>query len=412
MSRKYDVLIIGAGTGGLVLALLMAKKGLKVAILDQQLSPMPLPRGEILQPNGLKILNQLGLLQDLLKADVHYNKKVHFQQASGNHLCTINYSTLPSPYNYALVLLPEVLQGLLLREVAELPNIETYWGTAFKYVCREGIRVTGAKAQRAAEPIHFECKMVVGGDGAGSRVRDAFQIKHQSHAYADGYITMVVDRPPGFESDSSYILGKEMIFGAFPVSSQKVYLFYLVPKNKLEVVRDKGIKWLKAKILSLHSERGLQWAAPLKEIASWDQTAYMRCFRVRCDRWVVNGGALLGDAAHAMNPHVAQGRNTAMEDAMILSHVLESCFQSGDFSDKALSDYEMKRRVNVEKLQALGDEMVLFWNSALPPIVWLRDRVFKKVGKRTILHDKLLRTVAGIQMSPFNLLDRLSAVSP
>lgn len=60
----------------------------------------------------------------------------------------------------------------------------------------------------------------------------------------------------------------------------------------------------------------------------------MPCFRVRCRRWVTDGAALIGDAAHAMNPHVAQGRNTAMEDGIVLAEVLEECFRKGDFRRK------------------------------------------------------------------------------
>ncbi|MDC4226010.1 MAG: FAD-dependent monooxygenase [Candidatus Manganitrophus sp.] len=62
----------------------------------------------------------------------------------------------------------------------------------------------------------------------------------------------------------------------------------------------------------------------------------MPCFRVQeCRRWVTEGAALIGDAAHAMNPHVAQGRNTAMEDGLVLAEVLEECFRKGDFSAEA-----------------------------------------------------------------------------
>ncbi|MFQ5580956.1 MAG: FAD-dependent oxidoreductase [Nitrospiria bacterium] len=412
MSKKFDLLVVGAGMGGLVLALLMARKGLRVAVLDRDAYPVPLPRGEILQPNGLKILAQLGLLQDLQKTDVHLNKQVHFQTISGAHLCTIDYARLPRPYPYALVLLPAVLHRILLDAVEEDPMIETYWRTSFHDVLWNDAQVIGVEATQSEKSVRFDCPMIVGADGAGSRVRAVFQSPYRAQAYDDGYITMVVDRPAGFQEDSRYYLGQGVIFGAFPVSSRKVYLFYLMPIQRLETAKAQGVGCLKSEMLSLHPEIEAMFRDPLQEIETWEQTAYMRCFRVACDSWVVSGGALLGDAAHAMNPHVAQGRNAAMADALALSGVLETCFNQGDFSKKTLVQYEQARRGEVDTLQAFGDEMVYFWNSPSPVLCWLRDRVFKKVQRSPHLHDKLLQTVSGVKMMPFNWIDRLSAVCP
>ncbi len=411
-SKKYDVLVIGGGAGGLVLALSLAEKGFQVGILDRQTPPMPLPRGEILQPNGLKILDHLGLLHALLKTDVHLNKRVNFYQTSGTHLCTIDYGTLPAPYDYSLILLPEVLQKILLERVENTPNIHTHWGTTFETLIWQDTHVTGATATQYGTTIDFKSSIVVGSDGAASKIRDAFQLPYQAHAYDGGYLTMLVDRPQGFEEDARYYLGKEQIFGAFPVSKNKIYLFYLLPTKDLAAVKKCGLQGFKTKMLSLHPEIATLFSEPLHAISSWDQTAYMRCFRVKCKSWVNHGGALLGDAAHAMNPHIAQGRNAAMEDARVLAETIEHCFKTDNFSKEALKDYEQNRRKDIKILQSLGDEMVFFWNAGAPPLVWLRDRVFKKVQQRQHLHDKLLRTVAGLQLKRFSLQDRWHALRP
>jgi len=114
-TMNWDLLIVGGGPGGIVLALELGRKGYRIAILDRKPSPTSFPRGEIIQPNGLKILDQLGLLSHLRNADVHLNHTVHFYQAAGRHLCTFDYRTLPGPYDYSLILLPEVMQHLLLK---------------------------------------------------------------------------------------------------------------------------------------------------------------------------------------------------------------------------------------------------------------------------------------------------------
>ena len=90
--------------------------------------------------------------------------------------------------------------------------------------------------------------------------------------------------------------------------------------------------------------------------------------RVRTPTWVADGAVLIGDAAHAMNPHASQGRMQAMVDAITLADLLPECLTSNDYSAARLKRYEDARRLHVTMLQKLADEQVLFWNTANPII--------------------------------------------
>ncbi len=409
-STKWDLVIVGGGAGGLVLALTLAKQGMRIALLDRAPRHHPLSRGEIIQPNGLGILDRLGLLPALLEADVYRNERVVFYQTTGPRLCTIDYRVLPSPYDYSLIVLPKVVQQVFLDEITRAPNITLLWGAAFQGFLYERGKRVGVEADCRGERLQLFAPMVVGGDGVRSPLRAAIEIPHWVDPYLDGYLTAVVDRSGRFEGDSSYFLGRRMIFGAFPVSDEKLYLFYMIPSPDLEKVRGGGIDAFKKKLLSLHPSIPDFLEKPLQAIVSWEEVSYMPCFRVRCERWVDEGAALIGDAAHAMNPHVAQGRNAAMEDGVVLAEVLEGCFKKGDFSRKALSEYEARRRPSIEHLQRLGDELTWLWNSGFPPLVSARNRVFRSIDLKRDLHDKIVGTIAGIKRTPFNLLDRWRAL--
>ena len=117
--------------------------------------------------------------------------------------------------------------------------------------------------------------------------------------------------------------------------------------------------------------------------------------RVRAARWVVNGAALIGDAAHAMNPHASQGRMQAMSDAVTLAEVAESCLRKGDCSAEALYEFERRRRPHVDMLQRLADEQVIFWNTGNPVLGCLRDRVFRTLDRNPRLRYQVLATTAG-----------------
>jgi 2-polyprenyl-6-methoxyphenol hydroxylase-like FAD-dependent oxidoreductase len=125
---------------------------------------------------------------------------------------------------------------------------------------------------------------------------------------------------------------------------------------------------------------------------------------------VADGAVLIGDAAHAMNPHASQGRMQAMADAMALADLIPGWLEKGDVSAAALGEYERRRRPQVTMLQRMADEQVIFWNTAHPVLGWLRDRVFRTIGRNRRLSYRVLETTAGLRETPpFGLLDRLMA---
>src|SRR3989441_9651215 len=149
---------------------------------------------------------------------------------------------------------------------------------------------------------------------------------------------------------------------------------------------------------------------PLESLTSWEQIGLLLWTRVRADRWVVDGGALIGDAAHAMNPHASQGRMQAMADAMVLAEVIGRCSETGDWSAEALASYERARRPQVEMLQRLADEQTVFWNSADPLRCLLRDRGFLGLGRNKRLPYQALTATAGVLTTPaLTWMDKLMA---
>ncbi|MCI0528422.1 MAG: FAD-dependent monooxygenase [Nitrospira sp.] len=407
MKESFDVIVVGAGMGGLVLAESLSRKGYRTAILERQPHFTPIPRGELLQPNGLKIFDQLGLLEEIKTAGSRSNHLFHFYRIGGPRLCTIDYRMLPPPYQYALITLPEILMRVLLKRISENKHVQILWGTEFRAFLRGRSRVTGVQASRGREDLRLLAPVVIGADGVYSRVRKEMGIRYHLKAYGHGYLTMFSKRPAGFGEEGRYYMGRKTILGIFPVSDTRLYLFYLTPDHLQASLRSRPeeLGALKKAITAI--DPGVEEV--FEDITTWEQVGYMPCRRVKASRWVGDGVALMGDAAHAMNPHVSQGRNQALEDAMVLTDVITNCFQRGDFSQNSLFVYEATRRRLVERLQRLADEEVFFWNAGDPIRTWLRDRVFCVLDRNSRLRYKTLAQVAGVNMQPFTLLDYLKA---
>ena len=87
--------------------------GVSVLVLERQPGPPTALRGETIQPNGQQILARLGLLSALTPEVVEPVRRFHFIRIGGERLCTMDYGTLPEPYNRALVALSSAMHHLV-----------------------------------------------------------------------------------------------------------------------------------------------------------------------------------------------------------------------------------------------------------------------------------------------------------
>lgn len=403
-----DVVIVGGGMGGLLLALILGRGGRTVTIVERQPKLQPITRGELLQPNGLRILDRLGLLDRLKTLPSHLAHQFDFHRIGGRKLCSVDYRTLPPPWNYTLITRPHHLLGLVLEQLEQTGRVRLLNGTDFEALLFQHNRVIGIRAVQNGHPIELRTSFVVGSDGSYSKVRQAMGIRSRLHAYREGYLTLVVPRAPGFSNDARYYVGLGEILGIFPVSDTELYLFYMIPAAARETIKQRGIESLTSAISKIDPSL----TPSLRSVTSWDQVGYMPCVRVRAERWTADGAALLGDAAHAMNPHVAQGRNQAMEDAVVLAEVIQDGFASGAYRGSRLTRYELERRPPVECLQRIGDELTLLWNTSLPPLAWFRDRVFEGMERHSEIRERVVKTISGLEIRPMKIIDRLHVFLP
>lgn len=405
MVEETDIAVVGAGGGGAVLALALAQKGIKTIVLEQAPGPPQGLRGEILQPNGQHVLDRLGLLTKLPGSSTRTVHQFHFCRVGGQRLCTIDYRDLPPPYNRAVVTLPNVAHHAIVDAVEREPSVSIRYRATFTGLLREKGRVVGLTARQGDQERTIKAKVVVGADGAFSKVREALQIPADLYLYPQGYLIALLDAAIPM-SEAKYFVGKRTILGLFPAAGDKIYAFYMIKTGSYDQVKVQGLSALQNAWIAIDPA-----SEPIfRTLIDWKQTAFLPTGRVRTPTWVADGAVLIGDAAHAMNPHASQGRMQAMVDAMTLADLLPECLATNDYAAATLKRYEDSRRPHVAMLQKLADEQVLFWNTANPLIGFLRDRVFSTLDRNARLRYRVLSTTAGFRKDPpFGMLDRLMA---
>jgi monooxygenase len=408
-SGGYEVIVVGAGGGGAILGLTLAQRGVRVCIIERERTHLARPRVETIQPNGQQILHRLGLLDTLGAETVQPVQRFHFIRIGGPPLCSVDYGMLPPPWNRALVAQTNKVHELILARLSAQPAAELRCGVEFQGLIQRNGSVTGVtvRGQDGESCTQIEAPLVVGADGAGSLVRQALGLPAALHRYRHGYLIALLPRPSSMEEEARYYVGRGEILGLFPAPQQRVLSLYMVEAAALTDFKARGLGFFKQRLAAIDPALRV----PLEQLTTWEQVGFLPCARVRARRWVVNGAALIGDAAHAMNPHVSQGRMQAMTDAMVLAEVIMQCRNTGNWSAQALLEYETARRPQVTMLQGLADEQTIFWNASDPVRCYLRDRIFRGMDRNARLRYQALTATAGLRTSPpLTWVDKLIAV--
>jgi monooxygenase len=175
---KTDFCVVGGGPGGLALALLLARSGAEVVVAERSRSLDRRYRGDILQPGGLAVLDQLGVLAGA-RARGAYELDNFALVERDRTLLDIDYRALPGRYNYLLSIpQPHVLAELLAR-CQELPNLTYLGGHRAVGLRGDGSTVTGVTVEGGAGPRDIDARVVIGADGRYSKIRSLAGIHHQ-----------------------------------------------------------------------------------------------------------------------------------------------------------------------------------------------------------------------------------------
>src|SRR5688572_3045895 len=322
------VTICGGATGGCAAALLLARAGARVTLLERVAEPRAIGAGIAIAENGLAVLESLGLHDALAAA--RPVTEVRIVDAFGR--------TLLAPRGEpprAVMLRRSTLQGMLLDAVVKEPGIE----------CRFGVEVTRASPlgevtlRDGAGETTERADLVIGADGVHSRVRDGGAFGARVRRTGLRYVRMLLSGDVATGTEAWTPAG---LFGAFPVDGG-TYAFASCGTPECSAALDAR---------DLDAFRGA-WARAypaatriLASLTSFDELIQNEVIRVDCERWSDGRLVLLGDAAHAMAPNLGQGANSALVDAAVLQFEL----RRHDTLEKALTAYHRRRARAVKRV--------------------------------------------------------------
>jgi len=388
---RTDVAIVGGGIGGLALALALAQRGVGCVVVEQQARLRPSAAGILLQPNGLQALDALGVLPAVLHR-AQPIARARVLTAEGILLVDLDYDGLPESVPRAAAVIPSEVQEVLLAQLGRHANVEVRWGTIFARLVGENGRVTGILVQdgRLQSVIHAD--VVVGADGAASAVRAGIRVATDISRYAEVHFQMLGDALPALDADWQQYLGNAWTAAFAPVPGDQSCISFALHQRDARRLRRLAFEAFRSALIRL-----VPAAAPaLRRLSSWQEVVVSLPQRIDAAPWVVPGAALLGDAAHALSPHVRQGASLALADALALAEAIAAAREVEDFSARGLAAYERARRAQTALLQAEGERAARLAMTRNPLLRWWRRRAVRSVGRDATRRRSHLEVVAGL----------------
>ncbi|NTY63570.1 FAD-dependent monooxygenase [Mycolicibacterium sphagni] len=389
-----DVLIVGAGPSGLLLANELARHGVTPRIVDRAPEPATTSRALVVQPRTLEIFDDIGVAEQAVAAGtaaseltITFADKTVDVDFAGQLSGPQNYTAYPEPRTLSQHDTERILTELLSEHGVEIER-----GVALTDLTQGGDTVTASLRHGDGSTESVRCAWLVGCDGAHSAVRKASGIPFSGDTYRDEFIMADAEldwKLPhgglyGFPSPAGIFAAFSMtgtnryrIFGNFPPGPDGADAEYSEPTHdEFQAMVDERVPF------------------PATVVKEFWVTRY-RVHSRTVPRYRDGRVLLVGDAAHVHSPAGAQGMNTGIQDAYNLGWKLASVVRG--LADESLVDsYNAERHPIGVQLLKTTDRLFSAFGGQNPLARLARGRVAPVLASRVLTRDWVRRRFIGL----------------
>jgi len=344
-SSETRCCIVGGGPAGLVLALLLARKGVATTLLEAHGDFDRAFRGDTVHPSTLEILDDIGLARACLALEHGVMERMVLH--SGGVATTIaDFSRVRAPFPFVAMIPQARFLEFLAGEASKYPAFDLRLGCRVKELVIEEDRVRGAVYEKDGERHELRATLTVAADGRASRVRKLAGFVPIKNAAAMDVMWVVLPRKDGEELDTGFRVGAGHMIVVL-ARREEWQLGCVILKGDARVVRAAGLPALRESIGRLVPEL----ADRVDLLQEWKQVHHLSVESSRIPTWHRPGLLAIGDAAHVMSPVAGVGINYAIQDAVAAANLLTDSLRRGGVSARELERVQARRELPVRVIQ-------------------------------------------------------------
>jgi 2-polyprenyl-6-methoxyphenol hydroxylase-like FAD-dependent oxidoreductase len=386
---ETQVLVVGAGPTGLMLALWLARLEVPVRIVDKAAEPGTTSRALVNHARTLEFYDQLGIADEALARGIKFNAArlwAHSHCAGRIEIGDLAKGLSPFPFMF---ILPQDVQEKFLGEKLAALGVEVERGTELTGLHDSGDVVTARLTRADGSEEECLCPYLAGCDGASSAVRHVLNLQFPGGTYEHMfYVADVQAEGPMINGELNLALDTADFLGVFPMpGSGNVRLIGTVKSGAGHL--DKGTSGLTPNLTFADvSPAILEHLKVEVKRVNWFSTYHVH-HRV-ASHFRVGRAFLLGDAAHIHSPVGGQGMNTGLGDAVNLGWKLAMALE-GRGGARLLDSYAIERMAFARRLVATTDRAFTFVMNDGPVARMVRENVVPRVMPRLMGIDSVRR---------------------
>jgi 2-polyprenyl-6-methoxyphenol hydroxylase-like FAD-dependent oxidoreductase len=339
--------IAGGGPAGMMLALLLARAGIAVLVLEKHGDFFRDFRGDTIHPSTLEVMHELGVLEEFLQRP-HQEVRTLGAQIGDTFLQLADFAHLPTHCQFVALMPQWDFLSFIAEQAKRYPGFRLEMEAEVTDLTEEGGRVTGLRAETPQGSLIVRADLVVGADGRHSIVREKAGLEVADLGAPMDVLWMRLSRRP---TDPGQTLGRVDAGRIFVMLNREDYwqCAYVIPKGGFDQIRQRGLTAFRREIMRLAPYLGDR----VGELGDWSDIKLLTVAVDRLRVWHRPGLLCIGDAAHAMSPIGGVGINLAIQDAVAAANILAPWLLRGSVSEDALQAVQRRREFPTRATQRL-----------------------------------------------------------